>query len=60
MFKIYKNKFPEYLKFDRWVFVKEVLKVLSYEKSKMEKIKMIFYSYLDFKRNKFGKFDLRK
>jgi len=60
MYKIYKNKFPEYIKFDKWVFLKEVFKVFLYEERKIEKIKMIILGYLDFKRNKFGKYVVDK
>lgn len=58
--KTYKNKFLEYVIFDRLVFIKEILKIILYEKSKIEKFKMIFYGYRDFKNNKFGKFDISK
>lgn len=53
--KIYKNQFPDYIKFDKRVFIKEILKICLYEKNKIQKFKMIMYGYLDFKRNKFGK-----
>ena len=60
MYKIYKNKFPKYINFDKWVFLKEVFKVFLYEEKKIEKIKMIILGYLDFKRNKFGKYVVDK
>jgi len=55
VYKIYKNQFPDYIKFDKRVFIKEILKIFLYEKNKIQKFKMIMYGYLDFKRNKFGK-----
>jgi len=55
--KVYKNIFPKYIKFDRYVFIKEIFKVFLYEKNKTEKIKMIFLGYVDYRKNKFGKFE---
>jgi len=55
VYKIYKNQFPDYIKFDKRVFIKEIIKIILYEKNKIQKFKMIMYGYLDFKRNNFGK-----
>lgn len=60
VYNTYKDQFPDYVKFDKKVFVKELIKILFYEKSKYLKFRMIFTGYLDFKRNKFGKFDFIK
>ena len=53
--KVYKEGFPEYVKTDRLEMVKEFLKIVLYEKNKLEKFTMIFRGYIDFKKNKFGK-----
>jgi rhamnosyltransferase len=55
LYSTYKNKFPDYIKFDKGVFIKEILKIIIYEKEKTKKIKMIIKGYLDFKHNQFGK-----
>ncbi len=55
VYNTYKNQFPDYIKFDKRMFLKEIFKILLYEEYKIQKIKMIIYGYLDFKRNKFGK-----
>lgn len=53
--KKYKEKFPDYVKFDKIAFLKENLKILLYEKNKTKKFQMIIMGYLDYRRNKFGK-----
>ena len=55
--KIYKNIFPEFFKQTSKDFWMSYLKVILFEKSKLKKIKMTTLGYLDFKRNKFGKYD---
>ena len=56
VYKKYGKQFPHYLLFDLKVFFKDYMKILLYERNKIQKIKMIFLGYRDYKRNKFGKF----
>ena len=56
VYKNYKERFPEYVRHDQEQFLKELLKILLYEKQKWEKVKMIFEGYRDYKKNRFGKF----
>lgn len=53
----YKND-TEYMKYDRKTFINENLKIILFEKDKINKIKMSLRGYKDFKNNKFGKFKL--
>ena len=55
LYKEYKNDFPDYIKFDKMVFIKEIIKILLYEKNKIQKFKMILIGYRDFKRDNFGR-----
>lgn len=56
-YKIYGKKFKKYMRFDKSVFLKDFIKILLFEKYKIEKINMIIKGYYDFKKNKFGKFE---
>jgi rhamnosyltransferase len=55
--KKFSNTFKDYVKLDKLIFQKELLKILLYERDKIEKIKMMIRGYIDFKKNIFGKFD---
>lgn len=52
----FRREFPKYISNDRLNFVKELLKIMLFEQHKIQKLKMIFRGYLDFRRNKFGAF----
>lgn len=54
--KEYKDRFPKYYSFERAFFFKETLKILFFEDDKFRKVKSIIQGYLDFKRNRFGKY----
>lgn len=54
----YGEFFPEYIKRDKIVFLKEVVKILLFEKNKIKKVKMIIKGYIDYKKDKFGKLPL--
>jgi|WetSurMetagenome_2_1015567.scaffolds.fasta_scaffold01540_7 rhamnosyltransferase len=58
VYKNYKTTFPDYIKFDKKVFLKDFIKILLYEPYKVEKIKMIVLGYKDYRKNKFGKYSL--
>lgn len=53
----YKND-KEYMKYDRKTFINENLKIILFEKDKINKMRMSIKGYKDFKNNKFGKFNL--
>ena len=54
--KTYKNVLPEFFKEDNIEFWKGFLKAILFEKSKIKKIKFCLMGYVDYKKNKFGKF----
>ena len=54
--KTYKNVLPEFFKEDDIEFWKGFLKAILFEKSKIKKIKFCLMGYVDYKKNKFGKF----
>lgn len=56
VYKKYRNIFPDYVKFDIKAFLKDFSKILLYESNKIKKMKMIIRGYLDFKKDKYGKF----
>lgn len=56
VYKTYKNQFPGYVRFDRILFLKELVKIFLYETNKLIKFKMIFKGYIDYRKDKFGKF----
>jgi len=58
-FYVYKKNqdhFADYIRNDKMAFIKEILKIIIYEKNKLLKIKMIIIGYSDYRKNKFGKF----
>jgi rhamnosyltransferase len=58
--KIYGSIFPEFVKRDRIEFVKELIKILLYEKLKSQKLVMIIKGYWYHKTNHLGKYSKRK
>jgi rhamnosyltransferase len=58
--KIYKKILPVFFKQDDIEFWKGFLKAILFERSKLEKIKYFLWGYLDYRKNKFGKFDIRR
>lgn len=52
----YKKLYPFYYDCEKTNNIRELLKVLLFEKDKIKKMRSIFYGYLDYKRNKFGKY----
>ena len=57
VYKKYKKKFPAYIKSERIVFLKELLKILFYEKNRIKKLKMIFLGYYDYINNTYGEYN---
>jgi rhamnosyltransferase len=54
--KLYRKLFPEYVKTDRRNFIRELFEIIAFEKSVWKKIKMIFQGYIDYKKNRLGKY----
>jgi len=52
----YAENFPKYIKFEKLITFKEIAKIVLVEKDKYNKLKMSFYGYRDYKKNKYGKF----
>ncbi len=57
VYKKYFLKYPNYVLNDILIWIKEILKIILYEKSKKEKIKMSLRGVIYFIRNKFGKYE---
>lgn len=55
VYKKYGEKFPEYVREDRKSFIRELLKIILYEKNKIKKLNMIVLGFFDYKRSNFGK-----
>lgn len=54
--KQYKSIFPSFVKADKLNFIKGLIKLLLFEKSRIAKLKCIYRGYIDYKRNRFGKY----
>lgn len=54
--KKYKKIFYEYVKQDRVIFLKEIIKIIFYEDEKLKKLKMIILGYYDYRKNILGKY----
>jgi rhamnosyltransferase len=52
----FRKEFSKYISKDRIDFMKELMKILLFEQSKIKKLEMICRGYLDFRKNKFGAF----
>lgn len=55
--KQYKKYYPQFYRDEIRFFIKETVKIILFEKDKYKKLKKIVEGYLDFKRNKFGKYE---
>ncbi|MHA6247680.1 glycosyltransferase family 2 protein [Pontibacter sp. CAU 1760] len=53
---MYKTDFPAYYRFQQTLNWKETLKLLFLEQDKLRKLRSVLRGYLDFKRNRFGKY----
>lgn len=51
----YKDFYPEWVKHDKKSALKDFIIILLYEKSKLEKVRMILKGYLDYKFDRYGK-----
>jgi len=56
--KIYKKKFPNYVREDRKNMLFELIGTFLYEKELYQKIKMILFGFIHFKRNILGKYQI--
>ncbi len=56
IWKKYKEIFPEYIKYEKYVTLKEVVKIILAEKDKFEKLKMMYKGYRDYKIGRYGKY----
>lgn len=56
--QLYKDQFPEFFKQDNKDFWRSFIKIILFEKDKMKKIKYFTLGYRDYKRSKFGKFEI--
>ncbi len=55
--KLYKKDFPNYSKEDRKHILRELIDMILCEKDLLNKFRMIYAGYLDYRKNKFGKFE---
>ena len=51
--KIYKKKFPDYVKDDKKRFFREIVEIILFEKNRVENLKMIYRGYKDYKKNNY-------
>jgi rhamnosyltransferase len=51
---MYRDIFPAYLRWERVVFLSDLRMMIFFEKDRIEKLKMIFLGYFDYKRKLFG------
>lgn len=56
--KLYQNQFPDFFRQDDRDFWRSFFKVILFEKQKIKKIKYFTLGYKDFRKNKFGKFEI--
>jgi rhamnosyltransferase len=54
--KLYRKSFPEYVKRDKRNFIRELFEIIVFEKKILAKISMIIKGYIDYKKNRFGKY----
>ncbi|MFA6598895.1 MAG: glycosyltransferase family 2 protein [Ignavibacteriaceae bacterium] len=57
VYKRYKELFPEFIKQDKRNFLKELVKILLFEKEKLNKYYMVLLGYRHCRKNRFGKFN---
>jgi rhamnosyltransferase len=56
IWKKFKKIYPDYIRYEQIETIKEMIKILLGENDKMKKIWMSILGYIDYKRNKFGKY----
>lgn len=54
--ELYRKSFPEYVKRDKRNFIRELFEIIVFEKKILAKISMIIKGYIDYKKNRFGKY----
>jgi len=54
--KLYRKAFPEYVRRDKRNFIRELFEIIVFEKKILAKISMIIKGYIDYKKNRFGKY----
>ena len=54
--ELYRKSFPEYIKRDKRNFIRELFEIIVFEKKILAKIRMIIKGYIDYKKNRFGKY----
>lgn len=52
----YNDTYPLFVKFEKKVTTKELIQIILFEKNKLQKIIFSLKGYLDYKKNKFGKY----
>lgn len=57
VYKTYGKNFPKYIRTEKMNFIKDVLKVILFENNKLKKIKYFILGYIDYKKNKLGKYN---
>jgi rhamnosyltransferase len=57
--KRYKNAFPEYSEFEKKLFFHDIKRIVFFESDKIKKIQMIIKGYNDFRKNIYGKFEIK-
>lgn len=53
----YKKSYPDYIKFEKVLTLKEFIKILMFEKDKFKKMSFMVKGYIDYKKNKLGKLE---
>jgi rhamnosyltransferase len=53
---LYRKAFPEYVRRDKRNFIRELFEIIVFEKKILAKISMIIKGYIDYKKNRFGKY----
>ena len=52
----FKTEYPEFVRFDRVMALKELIKILLVEDNKLDKIRMSVKGYFDYKKSSYGKY----
>ncbi len=53
----YNTLYPSFIKWEKMATVKELIKVILFEKDKLKKIQFSLNGYIDYKKNKSGKYE---
>jgi len=56
IWKNFRLFYPEYVKFEQMITIKEIIKILFAENDKLAKLKMTLRGYLDYRKGVFGKY----